>query len=161
MIRWREAGIPSAITSVLWSESVAAEVLVFLWVGPFILNRLRATTALTIAALFGIARWTVLAQTTAIGLLALVEPLHGFTFALFHLACMRIIAQTVPSDLAGTAQAVYGAIGIGGTTALLTIGSGWLYARFGASAFLAMAGLCLVALPFIWSLQRTLSASST
>jgi MFS transporter, PPP family, 3-phenylpropionic acid transporter len=161
MIRWREAGISSAITSVLWSESVAAEVLVFLWVGPFILNRLRATTALTIAALFGIVRWTVLAQTTAIGLLALVEPLHGFTFALFHLACMRIIAQTVPSDLAGTAQAVYGAIGIGGTTALLTIASGWLYARFGASAFLAMAGLCFVALPFIWSLQRTLSASST
>jgi PPP family 3-phenylpropionic acid transporter len=91
--------------------------------------------------------------------LALVEPLHGFTFALFHLACMRLIARTVPSNLAGTAQALYHVVGIGGTTALLTIGSGWLYAHFGPAGFLAMAGLCLAALPTIWSLQQVLPAS--
>src|SRR5207302_2727373 len=132
---------------------------VFLWIGPFILERVRATTALAIAALFAIARWTVLAQTTAIFALALVEPLHGLTFALFHLACMRIIARTVPPNLAGTAQALYGVVGIGGTTALLTIGSGWLYGHVGATGFLAMAGLCVGALPAIWSLERVLPAS--
>jgi MFS transporter, PPP family, 3-phenylpropionic acid transporter len=160
MIRWREAGIPSSVTSVVWSESVAAEVLVFLWIGPFILDRVRATTALAIGALFAIVRWTVLAQTTAIFALALVEPLHGFTFALFHLACMRIIGRTVPSNLAGTAQALYGVVGIGGTTALLTIGSGWLYTQFGPAGFLAMAALCVAALPAIWSLGRALPASA-
>jgi PPP family 3-phenylpropionic acid transporter len=160
MISWREAGIPSSVTSVLWSESVAAEVLVFLWIGPFVLRRLRPTTAMTIAAIGGIARWSVLAQTTAIPALALVEPLHGLTFALLHLACMRLIAQTVPSSLAGTAQALYGVVGIGGATALLTIASGWLYARFGPHGFFAMAGLCIAALPAIASLRRPLSASS-
>jgi MFS transporter, PPP family, 3-phenylpropionic acid transporter len=141
IIRWREAGIASSAISVLWSASVAAEVLVFLWIGPFMLQRLSTTAALTIAALSAIVRWTVLAGSTQLLALALVEPLHGFTFALLHLACMRIIAQTVRASLAGTAQALYGVVGIGGTTALLTVGSGWLYARFGSGGFLAMAGL--------------------
>jgi PPP family 3-phenylpropionic acid transporter len=78
--------------------------------------------------------------------LALVQPLHGFTFALLHLACMRIIADTVPWDLAGTAQAIYGLIGVGGATAVLTVSSGWLFAYFGPSAFWAMALLCVLAL---------------
>jgi PPP family 3-phenylpropionic acid transporter len=159
IIRWREAGISSSVISVLWSESVAAEVLVFLWIGPFILGRLPATMALTLAALCAIVRWTVLAKTTAVLALALVEPLHGLTFALLHLACMRIIAQTVPPYLFGTAQALYGVVAIGGATGLLTIVSGWLYARFGSGAFIAMAAICLLALPVIWGLQRALSAS--
>jgi PPP family 3-phenylpropionic acid transporter len=158
IIHWREAGISSSVISVLWSESVAAEVLVFLWVGPFILARLSATTALTIAALCAIARWTVLAKTTAIFALAVVEPLHGLTFALLHLSCMRIIAQSVPANLAGTAQALYGMVGIGGAIGVVTIVSGWLFARFGSGGFFAMAGLCVGALPVIWSLQRALSA---
>jgi PPP family 3-phenylpropionic acid transporter len=159
MISWHDAGIPSSVSSVLWSESVAAEVIVFLWIGPFLLRRFNPTTALTISALCGIVRWAVLAQTAAIPALALAEPLHGFTFALLHLSCMRIIAQTVPSSLAGSAQALYGVMGIGGTTALLTIAAGWLYARFGAHGFLAMGGLCMAALPAIAALRRALSAA--
>jgi MFS transporter, PPP family, 3-phenylpropionic acid transporter len=157
IIRWRQAGISSSVISVLWSESVAAEVLVFLWLGPFTLGRVRPTAAMAIAALCAIVRWTVLAKTTATFALALVEPLHGLTFALLHLACMRIIATTVPPNLAGTAQALYGVVAIGGATGLLTAVSGWLYARFGSAAFLAMAGLCVAALPAIWKLQRALS----
>jgi PPP family 3-phenylpropionic acid transporter len=103
-------------------------------------------------------RWSVLAQTTDLAPLALAEPLHGLTFALLHLACMRIIADTVPRDLAGTAQAVYGIVGIGGTTALLTVASGWLFGRFGANGFWAMFALCLAALPAIWMLHRSLAA---
>jgi PPP family 3-phenylpropionic acid transporter len=51
-------------------------------------------------------------------------------------------------------------MGIGGTTALLTIVAGWLYARFGAHGFLAMAGLCIAALPAIVALRRALSVAS-
>jgi PPP family 3-phenylpropionic acid transporter len=90
--------------------------------------------------------------------LALVQPLHGFTFALLHLACMRIIAATVPRDLFGTAQAVYGLVGVGGTTAVLTVLSGWLFAHFGPSGFWAMALLSILALPVIGSLHRALQS---
>jgi len=103
-------------------------------------------------------RWGVIAQTTEVAPLALVQPLHGFTFALLHLASMRIITDTVPSDLAGTAQAVYGLVKVGGATAVLTILSGWLYARFGPAGFLAMGLLCIAAFPVIWTLHRALSA---
>jgi PPP family 3-phenylpropionic acid transporter len=70
---------------------------------------------------------------------------------------MRIIAETVPRSLVGMAQAFYGTVAIGGTTALLTIASGWLFARLGPAGFLGMAFLCCAALPIIWSLQLSLT----
>jgi PPP family 3-phenylpropionic acid transporter len=159
IIRWSELGIDATTISVLWSESVAAEVLVFFLIGPRLLTRLGPSGAMMIAAAAGVLRWSVMAETTQAPVLALLEPLHGFTFALLHLACMRLIAQIVPSRMAGTAQALYGLVGVGGATALLTVLSGWLYARFGAGGFWAMALLCLTALPAIWMLRRSLATS--
>jgi PPP family 3-phenylpropionic acid transporter len=141
---------------VLWSESVAAEVLVFLFLGPRLLRLLNPAGALAISAVSGFVRFGVMAQTADVTALALVQPLHGFTFALLHLACMRIIADTVPRDLAGTAQAVYGLVGVGGATAVLTVVSGWLFARFGPSGFWVMAVLSILALPIVGSLHRVL-----
>jgi PPP family 3-phenylpropionic acid transporter len=159
IIRWSELGIGATTISVLWSESVAAEVVVFFLIGPRLLTRLGPTGAMTLAAAAGVLRWSVMAQATQAPVLALLEPLHGFTFALLHLACMRLIVRIAPSRLAGTAQALYGLVGVGGATALLTVLSGWLFARFGAGGFWAMALLCLSALPAIWMLQRSLATS--
>jgi MFS family permease len=111
---------------------------------------LRAVTpagAMAVAAFCGVVRWGVLAQTVDVRALGLVQPLHGFTFALLHLAAMRIIGDTVPRDLAATAQAVYGLVAVGGATAVLILLSGWLYAHFGAAGFWGMAALCVAAFP--------------
>jgi MFS transporter, PPP family, 3-phenylpropionic acid transporter len=156
VIRWTDVGIAPATTAVLWSESVAAEVLVFLFLGPRLLGLLNPAGALALSAVSGFVRFGVMAQTADVTALALVQPLHGFTFALLHLACMRIIADTVPRDLAGTAQAVYGLVGVGGATAVLTVVSGWLFARFGPSGFWVMAVLSILALPIVGSLRRAL-----
>ena len=96
----------------------------------------------------------VLAETTSAAASALVEPLHGLTFALQHLACMRLIAYGCAARLAATAQAFYGTVAVGLATALLTLGSGPLYAQFGAGGFWVMAGLCAVAIPIAWGLPR-------
>src|SRR5438105_4989813 len=111
--------------------------------------------ALALAALAGVMRWTVMATSTQVLALALVQPLHGITFALLHLACMRLIASAVPAALAGTAQAIYGTVGIGGATALATFASGSLYGRLGAAGFWVMAALCTLALPLTWRLARS------
>src|SRR5205814_9177303 len=158
VIRWQEVGIGPAIVGLLWSESVASEVLVFLWVGPILLSALSPTGALALAAFSGLVRWGVMAQTTEVTALALVQPLHGFTFALLYLASMRLITDNVPPALAGTAQAVYGLVGVGGATAVLMILSGWLYMHYGPTGFWAMAMLCIVALLVIWTLHRALSS---
>jgi PPP family 3-phenylpropionic acid transporter len=153
VIRWTTAGIGPGAASLLWSESVAAEVFVFFVIGPAIVTRLTPAGALAVAAAAGVARWTVAAQTTDVIALALVQPLHGITFALLHLACMRLIARTVPPGLEGTAQAIYGTVGIGAASALLTLASGALYGSLGAQGFWIMAALCVLAFPLTWKLR--------
>jgi MFS transporter, PPP family, 3-phenylpropionic acid transporter len=153
VIRWSDAGISPPMVSVLWSESVAAEVVVFFLVGPALVARLGARGVMALAATAGLVRWVVMGSTTAAVALALVQPLHGLTFAALHLACMRVIAATVPPGLAATAQATY-ALGAAGASAALTLASGALYARLGAQAFLVMSLLCALAIPLAVSRWR-------
>jgi PPP family 3-phenylpropionic acid transporter len=100
-----------------------------------------------LAAGAGVVRWSVLGATTQIVPVALVEPLHGLTFALFHLACMQLIAAMVPPNLAATAQALYATVAVGASSALLTLASGSLFTWLGGQAFWAMAILCAAAIP--------------
>ena len=152
VIRWSAAGVTPAMASALWSESVAAEVIVFFIVGPPLLTRLRPAGVLTVAAAAGVVRWVVMASSASVMALAVVQPLHGLTFAALHLACMRLIPALVPQRLAATAQAMY-ALGAGATTAVLTLASGWLYATLGAHGFLVMALLCAAAVPLTCRLR--------
>jgi PPP family 3-phenylpropionic acid transporter len=147
VIRWKAAGISPQMISVLWSVAVAAEVFVFLVAGPWLLQRLTPATAIALAAVTAAARWLIAAWSNDLAVLSLIQPLHGITFALLHLACMRLLAQTIPNELAATAQALYGTVGIGAVTAVLTMLSGLLYARLGSGAFLIMSLLSLAALP--------------
>jgi PPP family 3-phenylpropionic acid transporter len=156
VIRWKAAGLSPQTISILWSVSVAAEVVVFFVVGPWLLRKLTPAGAVALAALAGATRWLVAACTVDIVVLSLMQPLHGITFALLHLACMRLLVQSVPDNLAATAQAIYGTVGVGAATAIVTLASGWLYGRLGAAAFAVMAALCVAAMP----IARSLAAGS-
>ena len=153
VIRWNAAGISPITISVLWSEAVVAEVIVFILIGPRLVDTLGPGGAAAIASMAAILRWIVMASSTNPGALAIVQPLHGMTFALLHLACMRLIGAAVPQHLAATGQAIY-ALGPGLLTALLTLSSGMLYARLGASGFLLMAVLSAFALPLCSGLKK-------
>ena len=156
VIRWSAAGISPITTSLLWSEAVVSEVVVFFLFGPLIVKRFGSRGAAALAAIAGIARWTVMSQTTDVAALALVQPLHGCTFALLHLACMRLIGVSVSPRLAATAQSIY-AFGSAIASAALTYLSGILYEQLGAIGFLAMALLCGLAIPIALSLPRAKS----
>jgi PPP family 3-phenylpropionic acid transporter len=147
VIHWREVGYGNFAVSLLWSESVVAEVAVFLLLGPWLVARLGPAGATMLSAGAGVLRWGVMGTTTAMPALVGVQALHGLTFALMHLAAMGIIARTVPGRLAATAQTVYGTGALGIASAGMTIASGYLDGWFGISAFWAMAALCAVALP--------------
>jgi MFS transporter, PPP family, 3-phenylpropionic acid transporter len=146
VIRWNAAGLSQTTISILWSEAVVAEVLVFVLIGPRLVDAFGPRGAAAIASAAAILRWLVVASSTDPVALAIVQPLHGLTFALLHLACMRLMGTTVPQHLAATGQAIY-ALGPGLVTALLTLSSGILYSRLGASGFLVMAALSALALP--------------
>lgn len=149
VIRWRAAGLSPATASLLWAEAVAAEVLVFLVVGPTLLARLGPAGALALAAGAGILRWSVAALTVAVPVLVGIQALHGLTFALLHLAAMQILGRTVPPGLAATAQTLYGTLGLGIATTLATLAAGPLYGALGAGAFWVMAGACAAVLPLV------------
>jgi len=97
----------------------------------------------------GMARWSFEGATNSVFALSILQPLHGLTFALLHLACMRMMAASIPSNVAATAQSAYG-FASGLVTASVTLISGLLYAKYGGAAFFPMAALCGVALPFVW-----------
>ncbi len=152
VIRWRTAGLSAQQCSLLWSVSVAAEMVTFLFLGQRLL-RLGPARALLLSGAAGIVRWGTAAQTAWFPVMALVEPLHGLTFALLHLVCMDVIGRTVPACLAATAQAFYATVAIGAVAAAVTLMSGPLYQSLGASAFWAMAGMCALALPLAWGIR--------
>jgi PPP family 3-phenylpropionic acid transporter len=156
VIRWNAAGISPITISLLWSEAVVAEVVVFILIGPRLVDTIGPGRAAAIASIAAVLRWIVMAASSDPVALAMVQPLHGLTFALLHLACMRVIGAGVPQHLAATAQAIY-ALGPGLATALLTLLSGMLYAQFGGAGFLLMALLSALALPLCSGLRSTLA----
>jgi PPP family 3-phenylpropionic acid transporter len=149
VIRWNDAGVNTSAISFLWSEAVIAEVFVFLIAGPALLGRFGVRGAALLAASAGIVRWSAAGVTTSVVGLSLIQPLHGLTFALLHLACMRMMGVLVPIRVAATAQSIY-SFGSGFVTAALTYFSGTLYASYAGAAFFPMAALCVVVLPFAW-----------
>jgi PPP family 3-phenylpropionic acid transporter len=154
VIRWRDAGLSAVQTSLLWSLSVIGEVAIFVYIGSRLLNRLGPARAIALSATAGVVRWSLAALTAWFPVMAVVEPLHGLTFALLHLACMDVIGRNVPTRLAATAQAFYATVAMGAAASAVTVASGPLYSRFGAGAFWAMAGMCLAALPLTPGLRR-------
>jgi PPP family 3-phenylpropionic acid transporter len=153
VIRWRAAGIDSGTIGLLWSEAVAAEVVVFFLIGPPILRRFAPRHIIAFVALMGAVRWIVEGATVAVPAMALIQPIHGLTFALLHLTAMRVLVAIVPAELAGTAQTFYSTVGVALPSALLTLASGTLYDMIGAGGFFVMAGLCLGAAPLALGLR--------
>lgn len=145
IIHWRAAGMSAPLTGLLWSESVASEIVVFVLLGPYLLRRLGPARCAAISAAAGALRWSVFAMTSNALAMAATQCLHGLTFSLMHLVGMRIIATVVPEELSATAQTVYGLLGVGIATAAFTLVSGEIYGVLGARAFWLMAALCAAA----------------
>jgi MFS transporter, PPP family, 3-phenylpropionic acid transporter len=154
VLRWEDGGIGPGAAGLLWSEGVLAEVVVFVVVGPPLLRWLGPAGSAALAACAGIVRWSVTAVTAWLPAMALVEPLHGLTFALLHLACMQMLSVVVPPALAATAQGIYGGVAVGTMTAIMTLVSGPLYGALGPRAFWVMALLCAAALPIAFVMRR-------
>ena len=102
-------------------------------------------------------RWAVLAETSAVPALAVIQLTHGLTFALLHLANMQLIGAAVPPEQTASAQTLYATVGLSIASAILTAASGFLYGRFGPASFWLSAALCCVALPLTVGLQPSRS----
>jgi len=141
-LHWRAAGISETIIGGLWAEGVIAEIALFS-VSGFFIARLGPFRLLAIAGVSGIVRWTVLAQTTDLTALLIVQLLHALTFGAVHLGAMHFVARNAPPGLSATAQGIY-ASASGLAMGLAMIAAGGLFGAFGGHAFYAMAAISAV-----------------
>ena len=127
----------------------------FVLLGPWLVRRIGPAACCAVAAGAAALRWSCMAVTVDPLAMLLTQPLHGLTFALQHLACMRLIANLVPPALAVTAQAAYAVVAIGLAKTAITLACGPLYANFGTGGFWAMAILAAATIPACVALRRT------
>lgn len=147
-LTWRAAGLSDITISLLWGESVAAEILLMLVSGPLI-RRLGVCGMIGLALAAAMVRWLGLAFTTALPALIVLQALHAGSFAACHLGAMAFIQRALPPTGVALGQSAYYAIGTGAAQAVVFQLAGLLYAEFGQRAFLGMfvvAALGMVAL---------------
>jgi len=128
----------------LWSLGVVAEVIIFA-LSNRLFRRFGARDLLLLSAICGIARWGIMGWTTELPWLIVAQILHCGTFTVCHLAAMRYISARKGSDVIRL-QAVYSAVAMGGSIAIMTVFAGFLYQHLGHGVFWVMA---LVALPAV------------
>lgn len=143
-IHWKAVGVSESVIGYLWSFSVVSEVFLFAFSGRLFAGWSLRTMFL-LASVATIVRWSGLAMTNDIWLLALLQTLHGLTFALTHYATIRYIQQADDRQMVPL-QSLYNAIPLGAFVAIMTAVSGWGYESWGAGIFWVMAGMAAIAL---------------
>ncbi|MEG1211368.1 MAG: 3-phenylpropionate MFS transporter [Leclercia sp.] len=141
-IYWQGAGYSASAIGYLWSLGVVAEVIVFA-LSNKLFRRFSARDLLLLSCVCGIARWGLMGWTTELPWLIVAQILHCGTFTVCHLAAMRYISAREGSEVIRL-QAVYSAVAMGGSIAIMTVFAGFLYQHLGQGVFWVMA---LVALP--------------
>ncbi|EPR1455354.1 TPA: 3-phenylpropionate MFS transporter [Citrobacter koseri] len=153
-IYWQGAGYSASAVGYLWSLGVVAEVVIFA-LSNKLFRRFSARDLLLLSAVCGVIRWGLMGWSTALPWLIAIQILHCGTFTVCHLAAMRYIAARQGSEVIRL-QAVYSAVAMGGSIAIMTVFAGFLYQHLGNGVFWVMA---LVALPAIF-LRPNVAASS-
>ncbi|TQI81749.1 PPP family 3-phenylpropionic acid transporter [Serratia fonticola] len=138
-IYWQEAGYSASTIGYLWSLGVVAEVIIFAS-SNFLFRRWNARNLLLLSAVCGLVRWGLMASTTEIGMLLLIQVLHCGTFTVCHLAAMRFIAARQGAEVIRL-QAVYSALAMGGGIAIMTVLAGFLFEHLQGGVFWVMAAV--------------------
>lgn len=144
VIYWQQAGYSASVIGYLWSLGVVAEVLVFAF-SKRMFRRWRARDLLLLSAVCGVVRWGLMGATVALPWLVVMQILHCATFTVCHLAAMRFIAFHSGGDILRL-QAVYSALAMGGSIAVMTMVSGVLFDHLQQGTFWVMAVLAFPAL---------------
>ncbi|MES3210544.1 3-phenylpropionate MFS transporter [Serratia ureilytica] len=143
-IYWQEAGYSASTIGYLWSLGVVAEVIIFAS-SNVLFRRWNARNLLLLSACCGVLRWSLMAYSTELGWLLLIQILHCGTFTVCHLAAMRFIAARQGQEVIQL-QAVYSALAMGGGIAVITVIAGFLFEHWQGGVFWVMAAVAVPAL---------------
>ncbi len=155
MLLWIEDGISPAMTSLLWSVAVIAEI-ILMWTFRGVARKFSARHCMFIAGSLGIVRWSLSTIEPGIVMLFVLQSLHAMSFGLLFLATVNFISRRVDDSIAARAQALSATL----TTGILAVAllvSGVVYSKAGANGYWLMSAMCIAGLCFIgWSYQTQL-----
>ncbi|GLQ07902.1 MFS transporter [Sneathiella chinensis] len=142
-IHWKALGYSNTTITLLWVLGVVAEICMFNLSGRLI-GRFGAMPMISLAALGGVVRWTLLAWGTSLPVLGLAQLLHAFTFALLYMALIGYMTKRVPPDISASAQGLYDSLSMGIFFGFLTMLAGYLFGIDPAYSFLLMTGCSVI-----------------
>jgi PPP family 3-phenylpropionic acid transporter len=157
VLHWRGLGLSATWTGTLWAIAVIAEIVLFARSGA-VLEVMRPLSLISLGAVAAIVRWIAMAFDPPLVALIVLQILHALTFGATHLGTVHFIAQNIPAERAGTAQALQASVTAGIAMGGATLLAGQLYGPFGAKAYLAMAVLAALGLVATLLAQRRLRA---
>lgn len=153
-IHWTSIGISPTIIGTLWSIGVVAEMVLFAYARR-ITQHLEPAPLIAIGAAAACIRWTLTSLDPPLGLLFILQAMHGLTFGATYLGAMEFMKRAFPSHMTATVQGVYASFSAGVGMGSGYLAAGPLYRTFGSDAYLGMAALSLMALVLsILLLQR-------
>ena len=124
----------------LWAVSVFAEIGLLAFSAPLV-ERFGPMKLVIAGAAAAVIRWGCMSIDPPYAVVVALQLLHALTYGAAHVGAIHFIAQAVPTRGAGTAQALYSAIGSGLITGAATLAAGHLYPHLAGQTFLVMAAL--------------------
>ncbi|MBZ6066789.1 3-phenylpropionate MFS transporter [Aeromonas schubertii] len=144
-IHWKAAGYSGSTIGYLWALGVVAEICMFAADRRF-LSRFPARTLFLVGGIGCLVRWALMGASTDLWVLLLAQLLHAVTFCVSHLGAVRFITRELPPERQIPTQALYSALALGMTVAILMAFCGQLYQSLQGGIFWLMMGVALPAL---------------
>lgn len=151
---WERAGQSEFAIGSFWAVAVTTEVLM-LYNGKAIAERFGALNLMVAGTAGGILRWLLMVPDGSFVYWAMVQALHGLSFATLHFATMQCLLLYVPRSSRNLAQGIYSSCSGGLAMTLMTWLAGALFDHIGNLTFLVMALVSLSALGAAVMLRRT------
>ena len=139
---WSAQGYGGEMIGLIWALNIISEVILFWFFGSAVGARFPAFSFIILGGGIAALRWSVMAFAPSGALLAFCQFSHGLSFGATHLGAIALLARFAPHGARGRAQGFLSAV-TGGLTAIITLGSGWLFTETGASGFWLMVPLSL------------------
>lgn len=145
---------------ILWSLGVIAEIIMFA-ISSHFFKRFNLQSLLLFCLVLTALRWLIVGYFAQHFIIQMIAQLvHAFSFGLFHLIAMRIIAHYFSAQQQGRAQAVYSTVwGLAVASGSILIGQNWQ--QIGGKMIFMLAGMiCLMGILFIPLIPKSLTTHS-
>ena len=137
-IYWKSIGLGETVIGLLWAEGIVVEIAIFL-ASARIAARMSPAAMLAVGGTVACVRWLLMPLAPGAETLAVLQLLHGASFALTHLGAVGFVGARVPQAESANAMALYSMTAMGVFMGVAVLASGWLYTMFGGRAFWCMA----------------------